>query len=139
MFELINSATSIGCQLFEPDPDQKCTSAVIALDSCFAALAAFKPGDLAEIDQPELVADRGDLNASDDANPFDNAVGIAVVLTTHQFDLLRIALIQDGIIKADVALHGLDYLRPDILSDQAWREHFAAQETIDRFLRLISQ
>ena len=46
VFELIHRAASMCRQCFEPDPHQKSTADVIALDARFATLAAFQPGDL---------------------------------------------------------------------------------------------
>ena len=41
MFELIDGAARLRRQFFEPNPDQKGTTDVIALDAGFGALATF--------------------------------------------------------------------------------------------------
>src|SRR5262245_42737689 len=46
MFELIHRAARLCCECFEPNPHQKRTTDMIALDTCLATLAAFQPGHL---------------------------------------------------------------------------------------------
>ena len=46
VFELIYRATRLCCKCFEPDPHQKSTANMIALDTCLTALTAFQPRHL---------------------------------------------------------------------------------------------
>jgi len=115
VFELIHRAACLCREFFEPDPHQKSTADMIALDACFAALAAFQPGHLF---------------------PFTvqaNTVGTAVLVaasksfvssdtTTTAANTLRIlngsaADDGDGLTNSDELARGTDPLNPDIDGD----------------------
>ena len=46
VFELIHRAACLCREFFEPDPHQKSTANMIALDTCLTALTAFQPRHL---------------------------------------------------------------------------------------------
>lgn len=56
------------------------------------------------INDPKLVGLGVDINAGDDADAFDDVVGIATVLAAHQVNLEGVVLIQDRVIEDDIAL-----------------------------------
>ena len=63
----------------------------------------------ATVNDPELRGLSIDVDAGDDADPFDNGVSIAAVLATHKFDGKRIVLVSHRVIKEQVAIWRSDY------------------------------
>src|SRR5437763_10795747 len=87
------------------------------------------------INHPKLVGLRIDINASDHTDAFDDVVSVATILPPHEFDLERVVLIQDRVIKEDKALWGDDQLRAHLLPQQPRLNAVISQVAVDGIVR----
>ena len=62
------------------------------------------------INRPELIKVRIDVDTGYDPNPPDNAVHIPTILWSHTVDILGVALVENRIIKNDIAVWACDQL-----------------------------
>jgi len=86
------------------------------------------------IDDPKLIRIRVDIDTRDNPDAFDDPVGIAAVLASHQFDLMRIVLVGHGIIEDQKPVGGLDHLTFDIVPDQFRRQAFSRHIAIESIM-----
>jgi hypothetical protein len=83
------------------------------------------------VDQPERIQLRIHIDAGDDADAADQAMGIATVLAAHQVDLPGEVLIQHGVVKEQITGGYRDNLGTDVIPYQPRRHPFTPQVTVD--------
>jgi hypothetical protein len=86
------------------------------------------------VDEPELVGLRIDVDTGHDPNPFDHGAGVATILPPDQLDDKRVVLIEDSIVKNDVAPRCGDHILNNIFPDQARRQSLVAEVAINRVM-----
>ena len=84
----------------------------------------------AVVDDPVVARLGVDVEAVDQANPFDDAVGIATVLAAHQLDLGGEVLVQNRIVKNKIPIGRECYLRTHALENQSGCQSLATQISI---------
>ncbi len=86
------------------------------------------------VNDPELVGVGGNVDTRHHPNPFDNGVGIAAVLPSHQFDLDRTLVIQHGVVERQVAACTPDDLSAHVFPHHPCREFILLQVAFHRIM-----
>ena len=78
-----------------------------------------------------LAAIRIDVQAIDHSDALDQSMGIATVLQAHQIDMVRMVLVDDGVIEDQAAIGRSNQISLDVFPDQTRRQFIATQHAID--------
>lgn len=84
------------------------------------------------IDDPELAGGGIDVHTGDHADAFNQPMGVATVLTPHQFDVLREVLIDDRVIEDQITVVHLRDVGLHVFPDQPRGDLVARQIAINR-------
>lgn len=86
----------------------------------------------AVVDDPVLAAIGIDIQAIDHSNSLDQSMGVSTVLQAHQIDMMRMILVDNGVIEDQAAIGRSNQISLDVFPDQARRQFIAAQHAVDR-------
>lgn len=84
------------------------------------------------VDGPILAGLGIDVDAIHQADTLDQAVGVATVLPPYQFDMVRVILVEDGVVKHDAAPGANDDFALGMLPDLIRGQLVALQVALDR-------
>ena len=91
-------------------------------------------GEHTIIDGPVLTGPGIDVQTIDNTDTSDQAVDIAAVLSTHQFDLVRMVLVEDRVIENNAGVSAKLELRLNIFPNHARSQFIASNVSIQRIM-----
>ena len=86
------------------------------------------------IDDPILAALGVDIQTIDHSNAFDQSVGVATVLEPNQIDMMRVILVDDGVVEDETTIGRSHDITLDVFPNQAGRQFIPTQQSIDRIV-----